>query len=187
MARLQSTFIALFFLVSASAQTGTEPRQVEAVDSQTTGVLLDSYENWVMVSRLDTIGIEDYRYHHLRLADPHLFIVDDSICFTLVNVDTHCVHIQELLIQDYESTLGDGVLTDYEVVDFTIPDTTAYTSDEINSMLIVTRNGVRMQYSAAPTSRTQYQINNAGNEIILDPGFPLKASERLEVHLIRTP
>lgn len=104
MARVQNPFLKilcpflLFLLpVLMYGQTGTQPRQIEAVDTLSTGQSLPSYEDWIMVSMLDTIGVDDYRYHHARLNLPHLFInMDDSICFVLYEgADTFCVAVPE--------------------------------------------------------------------------------------------
>jgi hypothetical protein len=90
--------LSLLFLLPGLAigQTGTQPRQIEAVDTQSTGLSLPSYEDFIMVSILDTIGLDDYRYHHSRLIQPHLFLtIDDSVCFVLHEFgDTSCVYIQ---------------------------------------------------------------------------------------------
>jgi len=90
-------------------------------------------------------------------------------------------------LENYESTLGDGVLTAFIITNFILPNPATYTENQINAMLQVYRNGVKMQYSSMPASRTQYSINFADNEIQIDAGFPLKATERLEALLVNTP
>lgn len=97
MIRILCLFVPFLLPLLSWGQTGTEPRQIEAVDTLTTGEALPSYEGWIMISELDTLGIDDYRYHHNRLALPHLFFKDDSICHLLyVGGDTSCIALHTL-------------------------------------------------------------------------------------------
>jgi len=87
-------------------------------------------------------------------------------------------------VENYQSFIGDGLTYQYVIDNFTLPNPSSYTSNEINGMLLVLRNGLKMQYSTSPTSRTQFQIDFANNRIVLDSGFPLKSTERLEALLV---
>jgi len=90
-------------------------------------------------------------------------------------------------VENYQAWIGDNISYEYVVNNFDLPDPGTYTANQINSMLQVFRNGVKLQYSASPTDRTQYTINMALNQIILDDGFPLKTTEKLEAYLVNIP
>lgn len=97
------------------------------------------------------------------------------------------------VLENYQSQFGDNTNYEYEITIFTLPDPGTYTVNEINSMLLTFRNGVKLEYTddlssiAIGVRRTYYEINFATNEIVLDSGFPLKTTEKLEALLVNTP
>ena len=92
-------FLAFLLPFIVEGQTGTLPRQIEAVDSVALsysplvgpGVVDTTFENYIILSTLDTVGLQDYRYHHIKLSELPLFLTDDSLCWTLADRDTMCV------------------------------------------------------------------------------------------------
>jgi len=84
-------------------------------------------------------------------------------------------------MEKYQKFVGDDASLNWEVTAFTLPNPASYTVNEINAMLQVYRNGVKLEYATSPSDRTQYSIDFANNEIDLYTGWPLKSTEKLEV------
>lgn len=84
-------------------------------------------------------------------------------------------------LENYQAFIGDDSSLNWEVTVFTLPNPATLTENEINAMLQVYRNGVKLQYKDTPTDRTHYSIDFANNEIDLFTGWPLKSTEKLEV------
>ena len=164
MARIQGQYLKilcpfLLFLLPSFiwGQTGTQPRQVEAVDTISTGDTLATYEDYIMVSELDTIGIDDYRYHHRRLAH-ELFIKDDSVCYQLLESgDTVCVKIDTIQV-----IYGDPTDTSYyfqvQVNGGTIDSITHMELIQINNGtgINVTYNGTAITIASTVTDTDTY-------------------------------
>lgn len=55
----------LFLLpILSSGQTGTQGRQIEAADTLTTGDERATYENYFLITKLDTPGVDDWRLYY---------------------------------------------------------------------------------------------------------------------------
>lgn len=118
-------------------------------------------------------------------------VVATSGACTAEEMTSFCVDPGSL--ENYESQYGNGTDFAYEITIFTLPDPGSYTVNEINSMLMVFRNGVKLEYTddlsaiAIGVRRTYFEIDFALNKIELDSGFPLKTTEKLEALLVNTP
>ena len=80
---------------------------------------------------------------------------------------------------NFQKFEGDDVSVAFNVTNFTLIDPAFWTDEEIESALMVDRQGLKLRYNPAPTMINEYSIDYATQEIRLAAAFPLDTGDTL--------
>ncbi len=108
----------ILLLIPTCASAQVQLYNLAPADTLNTGDSLPSYENYVPVTELDTIGIDDYLPVYKRLSDDPFFVKDDSLCVVIFEgLDTSCQKVDTVTVMnDFLDTYIDSARFDSDTL-----------------------------------------------------------------------
>lgn len=79
----------------------------------------------------------------------------------------------------YQEFIGNDVAFKFQITAFSLPDSGVLSHDQIESKILITRNGLKLRYDPVPSGIDEYAIDYTNQRIQIDSAFRLESTSVL--------